>query len=402
MSSISVAERLDRTVRALTRLAERQPTPWRRLFVRALDLPIRAVWHAWRNRRYLTVYKLLNMMVVNVESLLCRRRLIGLPYDIKVEVTNICNTSCQLCPTGRGLQGRIKGKMSFDRFRRVIDQIRRHTYTLDLSNWGDPLIVPEIYRMIRYAHQAGIWTYLSTNLHAFKADSEQAKKLVQSGLDMLNVSLHGASEETYQAYQPGKSLQQVLHKLRLIVEAKRQLRSRTPAIRLFFVVTSRNEHEIDAFRTLARRLGCEAVFSWASLNLRFVGCGQSLEDLGWSRQQKRQRIEELKKRWLPSNSRWVAPWYRQPNHGVGKTDPTKKPKIYPCDWPWKRTVINWDGSVAVCCGVFNPKWDMGNVFQTPLKDIWNNDAYQAARRSFKTAAPGGPPQPCGSCIGVMV
>ncbi|MFN7139880.1 MAG: FkbM family methyltransferase, partial [Limisphaerales bacterium] len=36
---------------------------------------------------------------------------------------------------------------------------------------------PDIYRMIRYAHDRGIWTYLSSNLHAFKPEKGQAEEL---------------------------------------------------------------------------------------------------------------------------------------------------------------------------------------------------------------------------------
>jgi radical SAM protein with 4Fe4S-binding SPASM domain len=78
-------------------------------------------------------------------------------------------------------------------------------------------------------------------------------------------------------------------------------------------------------------------------------------------------------------------------------------KRYACDWPWRNTVINWDGSVSVCCGDFDPQNEVGNVFRQSLKDIWNSEAYQAARRSFlkieKTDGKTG--EPCRNCKGVL-
>jgi radical SAM protein with 4Fe4S-binding SPASM domain len=367
-----------------------------------VDVPVRGVWHVWRNRRYLSLYKLLNMAVVNCEFFRHRERLRGLPYVVKVEPTNICNTRCQLCPTGLGLNGRAKGKMSLDQFRGVIDQIRSHAYVVDLSNWGDPLIVPEIFEMIRYAHEAGTWTYISSNLHAFDIERGDAEALVRSGLDMLNCSLHGASQSTYELYQPGKRLDVIVEKIKAIQEAKARLGSRTPVVQLFFVVMKHNEHEIEAFRSLAEELGCEAVFTTASLNLRFVGCDKNLNDQGWSGDQKRAAVEALKSKWLPTRREWVSPWYRGGKE-ISAGGNSRCVKANRCDWPWRSVVINWDGGVTVCCGDYNPRWEVGNIFKQPLKVIWNNPAYLAARRSFTQTLTdeGTLGEPCRSCSGVL-
>ncbi len=362
---------------------------------------VKSFGHLWRNRRYLTLYKLFNILIVNIEYLLKRERVWGLPYDIKLEPTNICNSGCRLCPTGMGLSGRAKGKMSFERFKEVIDRIKKHTYVLDLSNWGDPLIVPEIYDMINYAHRQGIWTYISTNLHAFSIENGDAEKMIRSGLDMLNCSVHGASQEVYELYQPNKSLDSVLSKIRNIQETKRKLGVSKPTVRMFFVVTRYNEHEIDDFKKLAAELGCVAVFTTASLNLRFVGKDKMLRDVGMSCEQKISIAEEIKSKWLPSDRKWVAKWY-QGNGEFLKGQIGSYRKVFDCDWPWKRTVINWNGDVTVCCGVFNPRWTMGNIFDDTFRRIWNNETYRLARRSFKKAVNEGEGRPCSECYGVLM
>ncbi len=378
-------ERLDHTVRRLSRWADECDPGVMRVLARALDLPVRAAWHVWRNRPYLTVYKLLNMGLVNIEALLRRERMHGLPYVAKVEPTNICNSTCRLCPTGTNLPGRCKGKMSLEQFCRIIDMIKRHTYVVDLSNWGDPLVVPDIYRMIRYTHDARIWTYISSNLHAFNLERHDDEAIVQSRLDMLNCSLHAATQSTYEAYQPGKKLDVALTKIRAILDARRRLNSRTPVVQLFFVVTKHNEHEMADFRALAEDLKCEAVFIPASLNLRFASRAE------WA---------DKMREWLPSDVRWVAPWYR--NGALGHHDENGTKKIYPCYWPWRETVINWDGAVSVCCGDYDPRWEMGNIFRDSLRTIWNGEAYRAARRSFKRSVNGLTGEPCRSCPGVMI
>jgi radical SAM protein with 4Fe4S-binding SPASM domain len=339
------------------------------------------------------------MAVVNWEVFRRTEKLKGLPYVIKIEPTNICNSTCRLCPTGQGICGRAKGRMSYEQFCRVVDQVKRHAYVVDLSNWGDPLLVADIYKMIRYTHEAGIWTYISSNLHAFHVESGDAEAMVRSGLDMLNCSLHGVTQETYEKYQPGKDLAGTLEKIRAIVETKRKLGSRTPVVQLFYVVTKQNEHEIEAFKRLAEELDCVPVFTTASLNLRFVGKDKHLNDLGWTGEQKKQAIETLKREWLPVNSQWVSKWYQETDGRSKETAGEIKP--YRCDWPWRSTVINWDGAVTVCCGDYDPQWEVGNIFHESLKTIWNNEIYRAARRSFVKAEACGVGEPCKSCLGVL-
>src|SRR5690606_34609049 len=138
----------------------------------------------------------------------------------------------------------------------------------------------DIFKMIRHAHDRGIWTYISSNLHAYKPDKGHGEALVNSGLDLLTCSLHGATQETFALYQPGKSFADAVAKVRDIIATRDRLGSATPAVQLNFVVTRHNEHEIDAFKRLAAELGCMAVFSSPSLNVRFVGQNKQLASLG--------------------------------------------------------------------------------------------------------------------------
>ena len=57
-------------------------------------------------------------------------------------------------------------------------------------------------------------------------------------------------------------------------------------------------------------------------------------------------------------------------------------KLFDCDWPWERVVISWNGDVNLCCGGFSVGERVGNVFDTPLRDIWNGPSYRAARANI--------------------
>lgn len=403
--SLTFERQLARTCRLTNWLRARfaRPRPIARL-MQAIDFVARGVFYVWRNRQYLSALKLGNMALVNVQYKLKTERVLGRPYRMKIESTNICNTKCQLCPTGIGLEGRPKGRMSYEQFTRLIDRSKRWLYTVDLSMWGDPLIVPDIYRMIRYAHDAGVWTYISSNLHAFKPDNGQAEALIESGLDMLTCSLHGATQKTFEHYQPGKSFSEAIEKVRHIVAVRDHLGSKTPAIQLNFVVTKHNEHEIESFRRLADELGCKPVFSWAALNTRFLGRDKKLRNLGLSKDEQRRRVEEHIREWLPSDKRYMLDAYAKMLEGEFDPASFNGNKLYDCSWPWRASVVNYDGQVVTCCGSFDPAEDMGNVFEKPFGRIWNGPKYRLARRSFKKKLNDdqAADNPCAECPGFML
>lgn len=391
----------------------KQPLHW---LTGSVDFFARGVFWAWRNRQYLTALKLANMTLVNVEFLLKRERLMGRPYKMKIESTNICNTRCQLCPTGIGLRGRRKGRMEYSQYTKLIDQLKHHLFALDLSMWGDPLVAPDIYEMIRYAHGKGIWTYISSNLHGFKieprkqrdgtlADKDDATRLIESGLDMLTCSLHGATQETFQIYQPGKDFGDAITKIRHIVQTKRRLGSSTPAIQLNYVVTKHNEHEIEAFKELADELGCKPVFSTASMNIRFLDKDKKLTPLGLADDVLAKKTKDHLESWLPENKDYVLSAYDQMREtGEYRGEQYNGKKTYNCSWPWRQSVINWDGSVATCCGSFEEREDLASVVDQPFKKVWNSEKYRLARRSFKQklSAEQAKDNPCADCPGFML
>jgi MoaA/NifB/PqqE/SkfB family radical SAM enzyme len=146
----------------------------------------------------------------------------GFPYVLKIETTNICNQRCPFCldrdrskidDDGRGF-----GRMHFSCFTKVIDAIGPYAMRLNMYGSGEAVLFPDVFDFIRYASDRNIGVTVSANLSAFK--KENAEKLVESGLEHLIVSCHGASPETYDKYNVGGDFWRTIENMKAICDAK--------------------------------------------------------------------------------------------------------------------------------------------------------------------------------------
>jgi radical SAM protein with 4Fe4S-binding SPASM domain len=51
-----------------------------------------------------------------------------------------------------------------------------------------------------------------------------------------------------------------------------------------------------------------------------------------------------------------------------------------CAKPFRELAIRWDGNVALCCNDFRGIYKVGNIMHQRVNDLWNFEAFQAARR----------------------
>mgnify|MGYP001551239807 CR=1 FL=1 len=174
----------------------------------------------------------------------------GRPYTISIEPTTSCNLRCPECPSGLRQFTRPTGKLSFELFQKVIDQLSPELFYLILYFQGEPYLNPLFFRFVEYAHAKKIYTATSTNAHFLYDDL--ARKTVESGLDKLIVSLDGLDQSTYEKYRVGGSVEKVYEGIGNLKKWKHELRSKTPFIELQFIVFKTNEHQVDDVRKMAR------------------------------------------------------------------------------------------------------------------------------------------------------
>ena len=271
----------------------------------------------------------------------------GSPPIVMIEPTNICNLKCPLCPTGNNTLKRSKGYMSFEVFRKIIDEIHSTAFMVVLWNQGEPYLNKDFSKMVKYASDRGLFTLVSTNGNI----DFDAEEIVNSGLDSMIVSLDGTTQETYNKYRINGKLDKVIKGVKEIVAAKKKLNKKSPLLRWQFMVMKHNEHEIEEIKKMASELGVD------NLELKSVQI-YSKEDV---------------QTFLPEN-----PKYRRYKVN-GDNFELKFGIKNRCRRIWTNAVVNWDGEVAICCFDKDGDFKVGNVKDSTLTQLWKNQNIMKVR-----------------------
>jgi MoaA/NifB/PqqE/SkfB family radical SAM enzyme len=308
--------------------------------------------HAQAFVRHATGRRLANFLLAESERLLGRERVASRPYLLKIEPSDICNMRCPYCHDGRAAPGpgqRPSGRMSLAQFARILEQAGPWLFKINLYGFGEPFLFPETMEMIRAATDRDIGVGVSSNMQL--NDPGLADRIVASGLETLIVSIHGASQASCARFMGGGSLELALGNVRAVLEARKRAGSRRPYVDWQYCVTGFNAPEMDEARRLAREMGVDQI--------RFI------------------------RPFLPDGADPDWTWAQAP-----RID--ERTERMGCAWLWRAAYINWDGGVLPCCrDVRRMGNDFGNILETGLDALWNNERFRAARRLAAKGTGGG-------------
>lgn len=177
---------------------------------------------------------------------------------VYVEVTNKCNLNCSICM--RNVWDVEYGHMSNEALERILSGVVDCPQKPELffGGYGEPLSHPKVLEMIAQAKEWGHRVSLITN--GILLTEEVSRKLIDLNLDMLWVSLDGASPECYADVRLGDSLPVVLENLTCLRSLKYQKFgisswSGHPKLGFAFVAMRRNIRDLGAVIHLGTRLG---------------------------------------------------------------------------------------------------------------------------------------------------
>ena len=299
------------------------------------------ITEAYLRRRYsarvLTPARVRNFILAQRERQARVVKVRSKPWVLNLDTFSGCNLKCPFCPTGTGQMDRRVARMSVDKAKRVIDLVKEHALEIRLYNWGEPFLNPHIFEIIRYAREAGLYTVVNSNLSITVSDL--ARKVVDSGLDRLQASVDGISQETLEIYRRRANAGLVFDNVRAISEERTRQGVDHPWISLAFLVFRHNEHELAQLPAKRREIGADEF---------------------WPR-----RAFVFHDSFIPTRADF------QPIQAI--FDDT-------CGFLYSELTVEANGAVSPCCTNTSEKWDLGDIDEVDdIEQVWNGPVFRGMR-----------------------
>jgi len=252
-----------------------------------------------------------------------------IPSEIVIEPTNACNLRCPVCPTHFAME-RKRGFIDFNLFKSIIDDFenKKTKPRILMSFAGEPLLHKNIDKLVKYAHQKGCLTYISTN--ATTLTKELSKNLIKNGLDSIHLCIEGITKESHEAYRIGSKFEEVKKNIENFALLKKQLKAEKPFITIQTLLTSFSEKEIKKITLWAKNIGANTI------NLKSLSMGT------YTTAEMKNKYSYL----LPSKK------FRRDKCKMNKTI---------CTVPLRQAVIYWDGTLGLCCNDFDATIKFPNI-----------------------------------------
>jgi len=285
------------------------------------------------------------------------------PFVIFVDPSDACNFKCRFCPTSdRALMkyvGRPWKQMPFDLFKKIADDMTEfpgQVEVLRMYKDGEPLLNKRLADMIKYAKDIGASKRIDTTTNAALLTKRKGKEIADAGLDRINISIYGVSNDHYKDFSGVKlEFERVLANVKDFYEVRRGCEM---LVKIQGDTLSSDEKEmfLQQFGDYSDKIYIEHIMScWPEFDLRGVDVNKGHGIYG-------QEIKE----------------------------------VSACPYPFYSFAINSDGLSSVCFLDWGRKMIVGDVRQQSVKEIWNGKELKAFRKMFLEGERKNHPQ-CRNC-----
>ncbi len=276
------------------------------------------------------------------------------PKVVLIDTVSLCNLRCSMCVHDKML--RKKGKMSWDLFKKIIDEIAETDK--DIRVWmvffGEALILkrtkPSIFDMLKYAKDRGL-SDIVLNSNANLMDNETAKRLIESGLDAIYIGIDAYTSETYSKLRVGGDHRTAVDNTVNLINLKRKMNSKNPEVYVQFVEMDINKDEKKDFISFWKKKG-------AIVKIR--------PKVSWA------GMIDAPNLVLGDNERW------------------------PCYWAMRTMSITDIGKVVTCAVDLDARFVAGDITGQTIREVWTGRLKQF-REKHLNGRFDELPQPCRSC-----
>src|SRR6266853_207622 len=179
-----------------------------------------------------------------------------LPVCVYLETTNRCNLLCTTCPrTYEELEP--PADMSWELFTSIVDQIPNLQRAV-LHGVGEPMLVRNLPKMVRYLKDRG--TYVLFNTNGTVLNEKNGRALIEAGLDELRVSLDASNAKSSRAIRGKDYFARILRNVRTFRELQEREGKDRPRVSTWLTGLKETIAELPAFVKVAAEIGVREVY----------------------------------------------------------------------------------------------------------------------------------------------
>lgn len=322
-------------------------------------------WFIWYNLWHGEAKKVFHLF-----KSLAKHIFLKTPYAAIIETGNTCNFNCPTCPTPRKkiFSRRPSQLMNFEKFKKIIDNIKNYVHIVYLYNSNEPLLHPDIIEMIKYASDNNLHTMISTNCSLL--DEKMSEKILNSGLGEIRLALDSFKKESYEQFRVGGNFETVKENIENFCRLKQKLGKKRPIATLQFILNKLNQDEIPAVKKFAKENKIDKLYIKPFI----------LSEYAYSKEE----IKNLGEKFLADKDIYDEDIvYKKDEQGLKPKMEFKK-----CSDVNRVFTILADGRAVMCCFDLVGDYSYGEMDKTDLKTLWNSEGVKKMRgMAFKRQYP---------------
>ena len=272
------------------------------------------------------------------------------PFFICVDPSSVCNITCNYCvqfdhKTAKSTNFHTS-IMSLELGRKIIDYLKEFSKPINVLQWygwGEPLLNRNLPEMIHYAKDSNVALSVETITNGILLTPELSDRLINSGIDRINISVQSMTQEGYLKICGKKiDFEEYVNNIRYLYEHKNS--SLTVYVKIADVGLEKPEEEqlfYDTFGDI-----CDEIMVEKIINVR--------DDAAANEN-------------IPQNN----------GKGVFGQEAYDR-KV--CPYLFYRLFICSDGVCALCNADWYRDFVVGDVTKQSIKEIWNGPALREIQK----------------------
>jgi MoaA/NifB/PqqE/SkfB family radical SAM enzyme len=319
------------------------------------------------------------------------------PVCLYLETTNRCNLLCTTCPrTYAELEP--PADMSWELFTSIVEQVPQLTRAV-LHGVGEPMLVRDLPRMVRYLKDRG--TYVVFNTNGTVLNARNGRALIAAGLDELRVSLDAANPESYRVVRGKDFFNRILRNVCAFCELQRREGYERPRVSAWLTGLRDTIEQLPEFVRVAAETGVKEIYLQRLVFFDQDAIGLATPDQALYEQLTSEESVHLERAAALAKALGVTfsasgaasePGISLKRHEAGSSWSM-------CNRPWTLMYFTANGRALPCCiAPFSQRgyenYTLGDATKQTLREIWTGPAYRDFRSRLLSDKP---PSPCKNC-----